>query len=579
MLDLRSLFCINSKLCALIKNFLHPILSLIQQRSNRTNLTGLLNFLFLLGLLIILYSLIFHVVATYEGRSETFITGVYWTLTVMSTLGFGDVIFQSDLGKLFTVIVLLSGMVLLLILLPSVFIKFFYEPWVKALEASRAPLKISDKVRNHILIINLNPVTQTLIDKLKHYHYPYVLLTPDLAEAIRLHDLGYKVMLGELDNPKTYELARVHSALMVVTTTNDQINANIISTVREISESISIVSTANFQASIDILELAGCNHVLQLGEMMGQALARRVSNGQTLAHPIGNFRELIIAESTVRHTDLVGKTLQETRLREQLGVNVIGVWQRGVFKSAHPELLITEKTILVLAGLEEQISQYNHVFTIQQSIQAPILIIGGGRVGRATAQALIAQNLDYRIVEKLPKRILNSDKYILGDGAELEVLEQAGIWKTPVIIITTHDDDMNIYMTIYCRQLRPDAQIITRANLERNVTTLHRTGADFVLSYSSTGANAIINLIGRDNILMVSEGLDIFEVKVPQTLVGKSIAETDIRRETGCTLVAIYDENQLQLNINPYHLLPMNGRLILIGTADAEAQFLTKYKI
>lgn len=78
---------------------------------------------------------------------------------------------------------------------------------------------------------------------------------------------------------------------------------------------------------------------------------------------------------------------------------------------------------------------------------------------------------------------------------------------------------------------------------------------------------------------MVSEGLDIFEVKVPQTLVGKSIAETDIRRETGCTLVAIYDENQLQLNINPYHLLPMNGRLILIGTADAEAQFLTKYKI
>src|SRR5690606_37373781 len=97
---------------------------------------------------------------------------------------------------------------------------------------------------------------------------------------------------------------------------------------------------------------------------------------------------------------------------------------------------------------------------------APILIIGGGRVGKATGKALAARGLDYRIVERIPERIRDPEKYILGDAAELEVLEKAGIREAPTILITTHDDDMNIYLTIYCRRLRPDAQIISRAGLE-----------------------------------------------------------------------------------------------------------------
>jgi hypothetical protein len=54
----------------------------------------------------------------YEGRQFSWITGFYWTLTVMSTLGFGDITFASDLGFVFSMIVLLSGIVFLLIMLP-----------------------------------------------------------------------------------------------------------------------------------------------------------------------------------------------------------------------------------------------------------------------------------------------------------------------------------------------------------------------------------------------------------------------------------------------------------------------------
>jgi Trk K+ transport system NAD-binding subunit len=311
--------------------------------------------------------------------------------------------------------------------------------------------------------------------------------------------------------------------------------------------------------------------------MMGQALARRVSGGDTMAHTIGQFGDLLIAEATVRNTPLVGKTLRESKLREQVGITVLGAWERGKFEVADPNTRVDAGTVLVLAGSAEQIERYNQLLCPQQPVNESVVIIGGGRVGRAAGRALIERGMDYRIVELRAERIRDPEKYIHGDAAELHVLVAAGIRETPAVLVTTHDDDTNIYLTIYCRRLRPDVQIISRAQLERNVDTLHRAGADFVLSYASMGANAIISLLNRSKILMVAEGLDVFEVEVPPTLVGRSIAASELRSQTGCTVIALRQGETITINPDPYEPLPADAEMILIGTVAAEKQFLKRY--
>ena len=52
--------------------------------------------------------------------------------------------------------------------------------------------------------------------------------------------------------------------------------------------------------------------------------------------------------------------------------------------------------------------------------------------------------------------------------------------------------------------------------------SLHRAGADFVMSQDHMGANTIFNLLNHAEILMITEGLDIFSQKTPKSLVGKS---------------------------------------------------------
>ena len=184
----------------------------------------------------------------------------------------------------------------------------------------------------------------------------------------------------------------------------------------------------------------------------------------------------------------------------------------GRFEAARPETKIHGNTVLVLAGTREHLMSYDEFFCIYNISTAPVVILGGGRVGRATAAYLAQRHVDYRIVEVLPERIKDANKYVHGSAADLAVLKRAGINETSTVIITTHDDDLNVYLTIYCRQLRPDIQILSRATHERNVATLHRAEADSVLSYASMGASTIMNLLEGNKIVMVAEGLDLFEV-------------------------------------------------------------------
>lgn len=561
-----------------MKSLVTILLQLVKDRSSRVNIVALLRFLVIVAVMITIYSVVFHYIMEYEGRSESWITGFYWTLTVMSTLGFGDITFNSDLGRLFSVIVLVSGVMFLLILLPFTFIEFFYAPWLKAQQIARAPTQLPEKTSGHVVLTHYDLVSQSLIEKLKQYDYSYVLIIPNLTEALRLHDLGYKVMVGDLDDPRTYQRARVHQALFVATTANDQVNANVAFTVREISETVKMLGTANATASVDLLELAGCSYVMQLAEMMASSLVRQVVNGRTSAHVIGKFDELLIAEASVHGTDLVNQTLQESQLREKLGVNVLGVWSRGKFELANPTTRLSEHSILIMAGTRDHISRYNALYRDDAlSHITPVIIIGGGRVGRAVARNLTERGMDYRIIEKAPERIRDPQKYVLGDAAELEVLEIAGIQNATSIIVTTHDDDMNVYLTIYCRRLCPDAQIISRANLERNIATLHRAGADFVMSYASTGSTAIINYIGRDNILLMAEGLAIFEIPIPAIMVGKTLKQCDIRAKTGCTVVAVHTDTSVISMPDPNIRLSDHSRLIIIGTPEAEENFLRQY--
>ncbi len=559
-----------------MKYMTSQLIYLFRTEGSKRNIQLLLRFFAVLIALVTTYSILFHYIMEWEGKQFSWVTGFYWTLTVMSTLGFGDITFDSDLGRIFSMIVLMSGIVFLLILLPFTFIQFFYAPWIEAQTAAQAPRQLPAQVQGHVILTDYDPVSAALIRKLEQFNYEYVLLVPETDEAIRLADRGIRVVVGEIDNPDTYRNVYADRAALVTTTQSDMVNTNVTFTMREIAPDVPIVATCNAASSVDVLGRAGATRVLQLGEMMGKSIARCTVGGDAVTHVVGNVDELLIAEANATRTPLVGQTLREARLTE-LGVNVLGIWDRGAFTYATADTVIGPHAILVMAGSAEHFQNYDERFIIYNYSDKPVVILGGGRVGRAAARALATRGIGSCIVEQLADRVPDSLNSVIGDAADLEVLNQAGLMEAPAALITTHDDSLNIYLTIYCRCLRPDIQIISRSTLERNTATLHRAGADFVFSYASMGATNMFNLIKRSRIVTITEGLEVFRTQVLDSLAGKTIAESGVREKTGCTIVAVRGESKLHIN-PPAHTVLEGGReLILVGNIESEQQFFERF--
>ena len=555
------------------------VLSYLANGRGRRSLRVFVGLLGLLVVMVAVFSVGFHWIMATEDQRYSWPTSVYWTLVTMSTLGFGDITFTSDLGRMFSVVVLLSGSVFILVLLPFTFIQFVFVPWMEARAAARAPRQLPANESGHVLLTTFGPIEEALIRRLDRAGVGYAVIEPDLDQALRLHDRGYRVMVGALDDPETYREARVGSASLLATTLSDPTNTNVAFTAREIAPTVPIAATASSAAAVDILELAGCDTVLQLGEMLGSGFADRVLMPGAASHLIGEFGELLVAEASVAGTPLVGQTLGQARLRERVSVNVVGVWNRGHFELASADTLIPESAVLVLSGTKEQLRAYDAEFTVAQASEPSAIIIGGGRVGRATGRQLAAAGIHYRIIERDESRVRDPNQYVVGDAADLQVLRAAGIAEAEAVVVTTHDDDTNVYLTLYSRRLRPGIQVLARANHDRNVSTLHRAGADVVLSYASTGATAIWNQLNANDTLLLAEGLDVFRVTVPAELAGRTLADSGIRQTTGCHVMALTIDGTLHSNPDASTRLPAGAELVLIGDTEAEHEFLTRYRM
>lgn len=547
-------------------------------REARSNVLALLRYVaFVIGV-IVLFSVLFHVIMTQvEDQQHSWLTGFYWTLTVMTTLGFGDITFGSDLGRAFSVLVLLSGVILLLIVLPFTFIRLFFAPWLEAQVRLQAPRQAPAETEGHVILCAWDMITPGLVQRLRLYGIPYFVIEPDPLVAAGLHRDGISVVAGDVDSSETYRRLRVDRARMVVANREDTTNTNIVLTVREVAPRVSIVATADNEDSIDILQLSGASHVLPLKRRLGELLVHRVNVGHAQSHVIGSYRNLLVAEFMVHKTGFAGKTVRETGLREAIGINFIGVWERGQLQPARPDLRLTESCVAVVVGTREQIDELDALLVIYDANYSAALVIGGGKVGRAAASELRRREFPVHLIERDPSVCASlagvADRVFCGNAADREVLVQAGVEEAPSVLLTTNDDAMNIYLSVYCRRLNPELRIVSRITHERNLEAIHRAGADFVLSYASLGIEHIFSLVRGRELVLLGEQFELFAVPVPKTLAGKTLTESSIGDRTGLNVIALQEGGEFATNPTGSHRLIGDSELVMLGSAAQLERF------
>jgi len=544
------------------------------QRQRRHNTRVLLLYLAFVVAVVAVWMLFFHLLMRAEGQSHSWATGLYWTLSTMTTLGVGDIVFVGDLGRLFTTLVLLSGILLFLVVLPFAFIRYLYTPWI---EGQRVPPRLA----GHVLIAGSDGIALPLVAKLDLHDVPYFVIEADTQRAAALQAEGISIAAGEIDDRTTYDHLRAATAGMVVANCDDATNTNIALTVREAAAGTPIVALAESERSVQILQLAGATHVFALKRRLGEHLANRLNAGHAQTHPIGSFRDLTIAEMPVHHTPFAGRPIRELKLRDSIGVNIIGVLEQARFVAAGPDTVLSEHSVPVVVGTRAQIAALDEFLVIYDANYSPVIVIGGGKVGCAASHLLRRRGVPVHLVDRAG---LGADwsgeppvQIFTGDAADAELLARAGLGEAPGVLLTTSDDATNIYLAVHCRQLAPELRIVSRVTHDRNIDVMRRAGADIAVSHTSLAVESIFAALRGHELVVLGEGVELHELPVPESLVGKSLGEAATRERTGLNVIAIQHRGGLVPNPGAATILEEGGSLLMIGDQTHLSAFMREY--
>ncbi|NLF72599.1 MAG: hypothetical protein GX575_26490 [Candidatus Anammoximicrobium sp.] len=70
-----------------------------------------------------------------------------------------------------------------------------------------------------------------------------------------------------------------------------------------------------------------------------------------------------------------------------------------------------------------------------------------------------------------------------------------------------------------------------------------------------------------------------FRIPLPAALVGRTLADSGVREETGCNVVAVVQGGQFNVNPEALQPLPAEAELVVIGDLESETRFFGKFAL
>ena len=306
--------------------------------------------------LIIIYSMIFLYLARAESHLENtnLVTAIYWVISSMTTVGYGDVVLISNAGMIFSVIVQLSGIIMIFGLLFPLVI----TPWLEKTVKVTLPTKAPEDLKNHIIICGYNRLVETLIDELKENVISFIIVENTEHTLHELMEKGIQCIYGNPSEEETLENANIDKAKVIIANNSDEMNANIVLTARELTD-IDIIAVVEDASNAKYLRYAGANRVVSPKAMFGRYIGIKAVDPfvSRLTGATEFFKGMNIVEFPMYpKSQLIGKTLRTAAIHEKTGANIVGIWKGGDL-SLNPldDDVIKENSVLLAIGRNEQL--------------------------------------------------------------------------------------------------------------------------------------------------------------------------------------------------------------------------------
>jgi Trk K+ transport system NAD-binding subunit len=526
------------------------------------------------ALLVVVYSFVFlFLMVSAEGRSYTAVDAVYWVITTMTTQGAGDIVFVSSIGKIFSMVVELTGIVLFFAILIPIVV-------APVLQSVRASVPTKSKAQEHVLIVGYSSMVDTIIGELNERDLPYLVIDGDRDVVQALVERKIPCIYGDPSDEVTLQNAQIQRAKKVVLNQSDEKNAIIALVAKKLTRA-DIIGLVEDMANAVYLLYAGADKVVSpkqlLGIDIGHKAAMPITHQLIGTTPlVGSLR--IFELPILGESGLNGSSIEDAKIRERTGATVIAIW-KGAKLNFNPSAseIITDTTVLLLVGTRKQLDAAKELSICGPdgtycAIRGHYIIAGYGDVGKRVSKVLRSNGIEHIIIDK-------HQGDVVGSSTDRAILKQAGITEASTLLVTVNSDMDAIYTTLVARKLNPQIDIICRAIRPQAVETLYQAGADYVLSQSVVAGQVLVKFVAprppgtRLREVLLSEDMKVLEYPPSPSVVGRSLEHLKIRSRTGCTVVAITTGGATIPNPDPHEVIPEDSSLTVIGTREQIHEF------
>ena len=201
-----------------------------------------------------------------------------------------------------------------------------------------------------------------------------------------------------------------------------------------------------------------------------------------------------------------------------------------------------------------------------------VLVIGMGRFGRHLATKMQELGNDVMIVDRNADLVnevaeIFTDSHV-GDCTNEAVIRSLGVNKMDVCFVSIGEDFQSSLVITSLLKRAGAKHVVAKANQEIQADLLTRIGADEVVYPEREIAEKLSVRYNANNIfdyIQLTSDYSIYEIPVPKTWVGKTIAEVDVRRKHRVNIIAIKCETALQPTPGADYVFRAGDHIVLIG--------------
>ena len=321
----------------------------------------------------LLFALVFVGVMGFKIVSHySWVDAFYMTIITITTVGFGEVHPLDDTAKIFTVFLILAGVVILGYALSVITEYIFSKNNFEELKQKKMQKKI-DSFKNHIVICGYGRNGKQAAKKLLAYKKPFVVIEKNKELIDKSQNESIPFILGNANEDEVLLQAGVDRASnLILAMPNDADNLFVVLSARQLNSKLKIISRASQETSYSKLKLAGADNVILPDNIGGDHMASLVvipdlmefvDNLSIIGKYNTNIEEIAIEKL---YDTSERKTIRDLDLRRKTGCTVIGYKDvKGDYiVNPEAEMKLEPNSKVIVLGRPEQIEKLNSIYNI-----------------------------------------------------------------------------------------------------------------------------------------------------------------------------------------------------------------------